>query len=346
MMFFKIKTLRSTLLLCLIVLFALLGSSSPAFPLRTLELGGDVPAFTLPSLDGGDVDVLGGQGQITVILFWSSDGEGKLARGVELLKTLQGIKDSYGDQGVVVNSVNIDKNNRGLIREIIKRDSITLPVILDEKEALAGAYGLFIMPTVIIVDREGKLDFALGYTRNITEQVAGRVEVMLGLKTAEDLESELNPEEVVEIDSDVKKAQVRLNLGRKFIERRLGDLAGKEFEEAIKLDPANAEAHAELGRFYIGQRQYDKALPELEKAIELQSDLVLARLALGILHGRQKQYDKAIPELEGVLTLEPAHARAYCELGAAFEGKGDVDMALKNYRKSLSLLFEKQAATE
>ena len=68
-MLFKVKRMRSALVLCLIVLFALLGSSSPAFPLRTLELGGDVPAFTLPTLDGGDVDVLGGQGRITVILF-------------------------------------------------------------------------------------------------------------------------------------------------------------------------------------------------------------------------------------------------------------------------------------
>ncbi len=340
------KNLRSCLTACLIITFLLLRSSSPAFPLRTLQPGSPVPPFTLPALGGGEAAVTGDDGQIAVILFWSTDSESKLERGLELLHTLQAIGENYGDKGVVVRSVNVDKNNRDLVRQIIDRDGITVPVLLDEKEELYGAYGLFILPTVAIVDRDGMLKTAVGYTHSIAENITGEIQIMLGLKTAEELEEELNPEEVIEPPDNVMKAQRRLNLGRKLMERRLMDLAGDEFAKAVELDPLNAEAHAELGGFHTRRKEYDKALAELEKAIELAPDLVQARFALGVLHREKGEPDKAISEFEGVLELEPAHVRTFGELGAVFESMGETDKALANYRAALGIVFDEEPADE
>lgn len=340
------KNMRSCLALCLIVSFLLLGSSSPAFPLRTLQPGNQVPSFTLPTLGGGQATVLGEDGRITVILFWSTDSDSKLKRGVDLLRTLQAIGESYGEQGVTVTSVNVDRDNRDVIRQLIERDGITVPVLLDEKEEMYGAYGLFVLPTVVIVDRDGTLKTAIGYTHGMGDMVMGDIQILLGLKTVEELKKELSPEEVIEAPDNVKKAQRHLNLGRKLMGKGLMDMAGDEFEKAVQLDPSNAEAHAELGGFHTRRKEYDKALAELEKAVELDPDSIQARFALGVLYSEKGESDKAISEFEGVLKLESAHAQTFHELGAVFEGRGEIDKALENYRTALAIVFAEEPAAE
>lgn len=327
-------------IVCFLVIFHPNESTSSAFPLRNIEPGGGAPRLTLPTLDGGEADVLGADGEITVILFWGTDSKSKIERAVELLKTLQSIRESYGDRGVAVRSVNVDKGNRDALRRLVEDAGTTVPVLLDEEEKLYGTYGLFIFPTVAIVNRDGTLRTAVGYTHSISEHITGEIQVMLGLKTAEELEKELNPEEVIEPPDNVMKAARRLNLGRKFLEKKLFNLAGPEFEKAVELDPENAEAHTELGAFYARNGEYDRANTELARAVELEPDSIGAHFALGTLHHGRKEFVKAVAELEGVLAKDPTHTRAMRELGSVYEDMGNVDKALEYYRNLLSLTFE------
>jgi tetratricopeptide (TPR) repeat protein len=318
----------------------------PAFPLRSLEPGSQVPDFTLPTLAGGEANVLGTGGNIRIILFWSTDSNGKTKRSLELLRTLQEIEESYGSQGVSVVSVNVDAGDRKSLKERLEQNGIVVPVLLDENEELYGAYGLFILPTVAVVDRDGKLKTAIGYTHSISESIVGEVQIMLGLKTAEELEAELNPEEVVEVPDNVRKAQNHLNLGRRFIEKGAIDMAGREFQKAVELDPENAEALSEFGAFHIQKGEYDKALSELSKAIELNPETVEGRYALGVLYRKKGEFDKAISQLEAVREMKPDHARTWRELGRIFEDQGELEKALEHYRKALSIVFEEPTSVE
>lgn len=333
-------------ILCLTVAFLALGSTLLAFPLRILKPGSPVPDLMLPALSGGAANVLGDDGQITVILFWGTDTKSKQTRALDILQTLQAIEDNFGDQGVTVRSVNVDKDNREALKRLVKEERITVPVLLDEEERLYGAYGLFVFPTVAIVDRDRTLKTAVGYTHNISGIVSGTVQVMLGLKTAEELQKELNPEEVVEPPDNVKKAARRLNLGRKLMERRLTDMAGRQFEKAVELDAQNAGARAELGAFYVLKGEFDKARDELAKAVELDPNSIKAHLALGALYRRKSESDKAVAELESVLDMDPIHAAAFRELGAVYEDMGCIEEALKNYRKALDIIFGDKRISE
>jgi tetratricopeptide (TPR) repeat protein len=343
---FRIKRPRAFLVLFLIVAFLVMGSTLPAFPLRSLEPGSTVPDFVLPTLAGGEANVLGEGGNISVILFWATDSNGKTKRSLDLLRTLQTIGESYGDQGIVVVSVNVDAGDYKSLKVLLEQNDIVVPVLLDEREELYGAYGLFILPTVAIVDRDGTLKTAIGYTHNISESIVGQVEIMLGLKTPEELEAELNPEEMVEVPDNIKQAQSHLNLGRIFMEKRSADMAGPEFQKAVELDPQNAEAHAELGAFHVQKGEYDKAQSELEKAIELDPDTIKGRYALGVLYRKKGEFDKAISNLEAVLEMKPGHARALRELGRVFEDQGDLEKALDSYREALSAVFEEVPPVE
>ncbi len=342
----QMKKTRYIYILSLLLLFLAPAYASSAFPLRILELGSAVPPFTLPTLGGGEADVLGADGEITVILFWGTDSEGMRTRGLELLRTLQTVGETYREQGVVVRSVNVDKDNREALNQLVTENGITVPVLLDVNEELYGTYGLFIFPSVAIVDRDGTLKTAVGYTHNLSEIVDGEVQVMLGLKTAEELEKEVHPEDMIEPPENVKKAIRRLNLGRKLVETRFPDMAGREFQKAVELDPENAEAHAELGAFYVHQGELDKALGELTLALGLLPESKKAHFALGALYRRTGESGKAIAELQRVLELDPTHAEALKELGAAYEDTGQIEQALEQYRKALSMIFEGKLVPE
>ena len=327
-------------IVCLLVALMPLRSSAAALPLRNLELGDPVPQLTLPAVGGGMEDALGADGEITVILFWGTDSEDKTERSVELLHTLESIGESYGDQGVVVRSVNVDTENRGFAEKLLKDEGVAVPTLLDVDEELYGVYGLFIFPTVAIVDREGALIAAVGYTRRISVHITGQGEVMLGLKTAEELDSDLNPVAVIEPPENEMKASRRLNLGRMFMERRLYDLAGPEFERAVELDPDNAEAHAELGAFLVRADKLEEARAELDRATELDAHSATARFALASLYHRANETEKAVSELEGILKADPTDRLAMRELGVVYEAAGDIDRALEYLRKALSLTFD------
>ena len=336
----------SFLFICLFVLFQANESTSSALPLRNLELGDRVPQVTLPVLAGGEAGALGADGEITALLFWGTDSAGKIERSIELLHTLEAIAEKYGDQGVVVRSVNVDRDNRAFIEKLLKDEGIALPTLMDVDEELYGTYGLFIFPTVAIVGRDGSLVTAVGYTRRISAHVTGQVEVLLGLKTAEELEGELNPVEVVELPDNVKAATRRLNLGRMFMKRRLYKMAGPEFEKAVELDSDSAEAHAEFGAFLAHAGEADRARAELDRAIELDAGSVTARFGLASLYRRANETEKAVAELERILDTDPSDTRAMWELGAVYEAAGDIDKALEYCRKALSLTFDDEPARE
>jgi Tfp pilus assembly protein PilF len=63
-----------------------------------------------------------------------------------------------------------------------------------------------------------------------------------------------------------------------------------------------------------------------------------ARTGLGASFVAQQQVDKGIEVLTDALKLNPKPARAYFELGRAYEKKGAFDKASEHYRKALEAL--------
>ena len=316
-------------------------SAAAAFPLRTVQVGDPAPNFELDTLGGGRTELLG-DGKITVILFWGADYEDKRERAVALLQTLQDIEANYAESGVVAISVNIDRTDEAILKTLIEGEGITVPVLLDKQQDVYGAYGLFVFPTIAVIDRDGTLETAVGYTRRIDKMIIGRVQIMLGLTTEEELDKEINPEEVVEVPDHIKKSVIRLNLGRKFLEKNLTDMAGIEFAKAVELNPENAEAHTELGAFYVRKGELEKADSELAEAVRLTPDSPATRLALGKLYHGRKEFEKAVAELEGILKIDPVHTGALRALGSVYESMDKIDDALDAYRTTLSIVFDEE----
>jgi len=80
------------------------------------------------------------------------------------------------------------------------------------------------------------------------------------------------------------------------------DVAVKEFQEILRLDPKNAEAHANLGVIAYSQKDYSLAVNEFHAALDLRPAMWNAQAFLGMCELRLGQPEQARPLLEGSFT--------------------------------------------
>ncbi len=318
----------------------LLTGASPALAFRNISPGDKAPDFELSSVDGKKVSLSSHSGKIVLLLLWATDTESKEQRSAELMRTIESVMQAHKSRGVSALSINFDKDGREKISGIVEQSGVTFPTLLDEEGQVYGSYGVFILPTVGIIDKDGTLKKAFGYTHDVGKMVDGEVQVLLGLKTEEELAGELAPEEVVEKPKELKDADRHMNLGRIMVERRLYDQAGKEFEEAAKLEPGRAEAFVEWGLVLTAAGEHDKALEQLAKGLELDPESAVAHAGMGLALLDKGQLDDAIDELEWALEISPRNAKMHYQLGLAYEKKGDQKDALKLYKSALKLIFK------
>lgn len=83
------------------------------------------------------------------------------------------------------------------------------------------------------------------------------------------------------------------------------DRAKKEFERAIKRDPAYAEAYNNLGVVNYIASDYKRAIRRYQKALEMREGSASFHSNLGTAYFARKEYDKASSEYLRALELDP-----------------------------------------
>ena len=322
----------------LVLLLSVSGSSTATF--RGVSPGDSAPDFSLPSLEGKQVSLSSYNGKIVLLLMWAADTEGKERRSAELLRTIESILKEHEKRGVAALSINFDKDSREKVAGVVERSGATFPTLLDEQGQVYGSYGVFVLPAVGLVGKDGTLEKAFGYAHDLDKIVDGNVQVLLGLKTEEELASELTPEQAVEQPKELKDADRRLNLGRKMLDQSLFDQAKTEFEEAAKLDPTRPDAFVELGFLLLREGKYDEALERFTSALILDEESAKAHAGVGMALCHKGQLDDAIDELEWATEINPHDALTYYRLGLVYEKKGEKKEALERYKRALNLVFK------
>ena len=115
------------------------------------------------------------------------------------------------------------------------------------------------------------------------------------------------------------------------------DLAIKDFDKAIELNPEFAEAYNNLGNAYDDKGDFDKAIVNFNTAIKFKSDFVDAYVNRGVAYGKRDEFNKAIADFTTAINLDPYHAGAYYNRGNAYLLKGDFDKAVEDYDTSIKL---------
>ena len=122
------------------------------------------------------------------------------------------------------------------------------------------------------------------------------------------------------------------------------DKAIKEYQAALRINPAYADAHNNLGWIYERQGRLDEAVAEYETAIQLDSNSIVKYRNLGRVYGKKKRFDEAIKSLLAALEIDPKDASTHFQLGWVYGEKGRLDKAITEYQAALQVNPELDSA--
>jgi len=156
--------------------WALFGSGS-----EKPEIGDDAPRFTAPLLGGGDFDLGPHLGKSVILLdFWSI----YCVSCVQEMPKLVDIYERYKDQGFVTVGVDLDSfGTKRVVKFVEGLDfKVGYPIVVDKQRQVAAKYAVSVLPTTIIIDRQGKVSYYhVGYAPGDEDEIEEKVKAALGL---------------------------------------------------------------------------------------------------------------------------------------------------------------------
>lgn len=127
-----------------------ISSACKSFGVQKIQEKKEAIPFSLNDLKGNQVSLRDFKGKPILLFFWASWCIACKEEIVLLEKFFEGKKGQFEILTIV-----IDGEREKKVKQVIEKNKITLPVLLDEKEKLARNYGVRMVPTVFFVNREG-----------------------------------------------------------------------------------------------------------------------------------------------------------------------------------------------
>jgi tetratricopeptide (TPR) repeat protein len=103
------------------------------------------------------------------------------------------------------------------------------------------------------------------------------------------------------------------------------DLALKDYDQAIQLNPNAASHYNNRGIIYRLKHDYDRAIADYDEAIWLKSDYVAAFYNRALVYVDKGEYDHALADFGVVLQFKPKNALALYARGWMLLKKGDTE---------------------
>ncbi len=118
-----------------------------------LKKGTEAPAFRLPSLAGGQVDLASQRGKVVVLNFWAT----WCPPCVEEMPSLERLYRTLSPEGLSVVAVACD-DDQADVQKFVSQHGLTLPVLIDLGGRVAGDdYRTTGYPETFLLDRQGRI---------------------------------------------------------------------------------------------------------------------------------------------------------------------------------------------
>lgn len=138
------------------------------------------------------------------------------------------------------------------------------------------------------------------------------------------------------LGQESSNAWIYASRGRAWYEHKELDMALRDQDEAIRLEPKNADWYARRGLTWWAKKDYDKALADCNEALRLDPRSVQACIHRGLVHTDRKEYDKAIADFTEAIRLDPKYGVAYDNRGWSSVKKWGNDRAIADFTEGLS----------
>ncbi|MBI5623026.1 MAG: redoxin domain-containing protein [Elusimicrobia bacterium] len=311
-------SLRPGLLLLALLLVPSLGlSTTSAFPLRGLDLGAAAPGFELQDAKGRSHALSALRGKVVVLAYVRPDQD----YSAKVLGALTRLRRRYPEAEVAVLGVRRPDEPGASAVEA----GLGFPVLLDPERSLYAAWGLFVLPTTVVLDPKHRVVFAVStFPEGMEDDLLASVDESLGrprsaakpkkaaapaappeIGMARGLMASGRPAEVLDVLRPVlaaPSAPVDVLLLASEASLALGKVpeAAARAEAAERAEPGSLRVALLLGRVRTLQGRYQEAEALLKKAA-MGPESGQARYRLGQLHERQGRKDAALEEYRAAL---------------------------------------------
>lgn len=317
---------RTSLILFCAFLFCRDVSPSEANPLRNLEIGAAAFPFSLTDTKGNAVTLEKHKGKPVVVCYWR---EGQ-SFSEKMLKVLVQAHSRFSGKGVEFISITgRDEGASGM-----PKADLPFPVLLDDKREVYGSYGLFILPTTFVLDKEHRLNsYFSSYQDGVDAELESALSKILGLKEPVKEPPRYGVSQGIE--------DPRLNLARRLLEEGKAEEALPVLEEGLK-GPASkdiSELKILSAQALLQLSKPDEARARLEDCLKETPSSRQAILLMGKTLTLLGRYVPAEEFLKKALVLSPHSEKAHYYLGELYEKTGRKDQALAEYRLALERVF-------
>ena len=111
------------------------------------------PAFALKDLQGGTVRLTDYKGKVVLINFWATWCKPCLVEMPDLVK----MQKDYESQGLQIVGITCPPMTQKNVEDIARKLNLNYPILYGTDEVSDAYYANAVLPTTIIVDREGKI---------------------------------------------------------------------------------------------------------------------------------------------------------------------------------------------
>lgn len=313
-----------------------------SFPFRELVIGGPVPDVSLVSdytPHQPDLSFSALKGKPFVAIFWgtSVDTNTMKEHSIATLKEIETLSTFFQNRGVYSFSVDIQGNTPDIIAEVRQQSGNSFPVFHDKAQRAYGALGVYVLPAILLVDKDGNVVSGMGYSREMVQRLRGAVEVMLGEKTVEQIEAELHPR-MQEKTAEELAGNRRFNYALVLVKRGQTDTAIDELQQALAYNPKLYQARIELGCLYLAKDQLQEAEEELVEGLSGKPDTVKAKTCLAQVKFQKGLAKEAISDMETLLGDHPDSYELHYALAKFYESQQQMGEAENQYKQAYLLL--------
>lgn len=267
-------------------------------------------------------------------------------------KTLESLKEfkkvysavSLAEADMPVFLVVSQRPTQEQMTELRKKENIIAEILMDENRKAFGDYGVIVLPSIVVTDKEGRIVLSLsGVPFFFSDIIEDAILMALGRITPQQHEASISAAQQTNSPQEsAKRARHLAGLAGQLMRRNYTQLALQRYREALELDNTYLQARVGMARCFIKLNILPNALEQVQKVLQADANNVEATIIMsqaeimqggqGVTAGKEK--------LQRILTLYPAQPEANYLMGRVYEIQGETDRALSSYKKAAEMLLE------
>lgn len=147
-----LKDNLSSVIIFSLLLGWLLYQRIPVYQASSRMVGLEAPDFTLSTPDGRTYRLSELRGKVVVVNFWAT---WCLPCKVEI-PILKSLHSELENDGLVI--LGLTQESAAQVMPFVQEHQMNYPILIDDRSEAADAYGIRGYPTVVVIDRDGKIN--------------------------------------------------------------------------------------------------------------------------------------------------------------------------------------------